>query len=257
MLTTRDRFTTTRQAGFLGARIDGVDIANLSDADLEYLKDAFRAHAVICLSGQDCAPETYAAFGERWGEPISDGGRTVEGFPNVGLLHNVGPKLTDVWHTDLSFRQQPPLATMLMALVIPPAGGDTLFASQVEAYRQLSDGMKDLLGRYSALHVDLPRAANRPFEERERALHPIVRIVEGEPALYINGMYTHAIDGLTVEESRPLLQWLTTYCTQPNFTYRHRWTVGDLLIWDNRRVQHFAIYDYSGAERKMHRLVIK
>ncbi|MET0372109.1 MAG: TauD/TfdA family dioxygenase [Sphingobium sp.] len=253
----KNKVVVSRQAGYLGARIDGFDISDMSDADMDVAWDLLMAHSVICLSGQSCSPADYLRFGARWGEITKDGGRPVDGHPEITLLKNVGPRLTDIWHTDLSFMQRPPLATMLMAIDVPEAGGDTLFASQVAAWRGLSAPFQQFLTGLEALHVDIPRGDGKPEEQRERAVHPIVRLVDGEPALYINGMYTRSVNGLTPEESRALLDYLFTHCTQPNFTFRHRWRKGDVLIWDNRRVQHFAIFDYEGQNREMHRMVVR
>jgi len=256
--------TVTPLAGSLGAQIDGVDLSKpLADAIMDLLKAAFLDHGVLVYPRQELTPEQQAAFAARWGElhlmPTLDS--RLDGHPAIVEINFRGAKpSTDTWHTDMSMNERPPMATFLLARQIPPAGGDTMFANQYLAYDQLSDGMKAMLEGLGAMHdgARFGPAAGLDPEKLPTSVHPVVRThpETGRKALYVNAIFTRRFENMTVDESAPLLNWLFAYCSQPNFTFRHRWSVGDLVMWDNRCVQHFAIADYDSTQRTMNRATV-
>jgi taurine dioxygenase len=176
--------------------------------------------------------------------------------PNLGKERSY---TTEVWHTDLSFMAAPPALTMLAAQVVPEAGGDTMFASQYRAYETLSEGMKHILEGLRGLHGGGKLAGLFGIaDSAPRQSHPIARThpESGRKALYVNPLYTQSIEGLTEVESRGLLDFLFQQGCRPDFTYRHQWSRGDVVMWDNRCALHYAVHDHGESPRVMHRTVI-
>jgi taurine dioxygenase len=166
---------------------------------------------------------------------------------------------TEQWHSDTSFMPAPPAHAILAAQVLPETGGDTMFASQYRAYETLSQGMKRLLHELRALHRGTRLAA--ALEIADTALpqcHPIVRThpETGRKALYVNRLYAYCIEGMTEAESRGLLDFLFEHSSRPDFTYRHQWAPGDVIMWDNRCTLHYAVHDYGEMPRVMHRTTV-
>jgi taurine dioxygenase len=259
-----DSFVVTPLSGALGARADGVDLSlPLDDSMMALLKDAFLRHCVLIFPRQDAlTPEQQVAFAARWGEvhlmPTPD--KCLDGNRAVLVLDTHGERpVTDQWHSDVTMEECPPLGSFLLARVVP-VGGDTIFANQYLAYDALSDGMKRLLDGLHALHNgdNFARAGNYDPATFPSSVHPVVRThpETGRKALFVNPVYTSRFEGMTVAESRPLLDYLCAHSVQPNFTFRHRWTQGDLLMWDNRCLQHFAVADYGSSPRTMHRVTV-
>jgi taurine dioxygenase len=181
----------------------------------------------------------------------------------------------NAWHSDFSFLEEPPLGSVLYAREVPAYGGDTLFANMYSAYEALSEGMRWMLDGLSAMHAGRPYGVggvpadlgvsrsigierNRPEADREIA-HPVVRVhpATGRKALFVNSIYTTRFEGMTEAESRPLLKYLYDHAIRPEFTCRLRWHTKDLAVWDNRCTLHYAVNDYDGARRLMHRTTIK
>jgi len=250
--------------GAMGARIDGLDLAKpLSGSDLAQLKQAFLDFHVLHIPGQGhLTPDQQIAFGRLWGElhytPTPD--HCLPGYPEILVLETEGaPSTTDKWHSDVTMDECPPMGSILLGRTIP-VGGDTIFANQYLAYDALSEGMKQMLDGLRAVHngdVFGPAGGIDPATLPSN-LHPVVRThpETGRKALFVNTIYTSRFEDMTVEESLPLLNYLRTHSVQPNFTFRHRWTEGDLLMWDNRCLQHFAVADYGTQRRTMHRIAI-
>jgi alpha-ketoglutarate-dependent taurine dioxygenase len=174
-----------------------------------------------------------------------------------------------VWHSDTAYLDEPPMASMLVAREIPPAGGDTLFANMYMAYDALSDGMKRMLEGLQAVNSSSKADASRTREDRMKdsarevkkeyvAAHPVVRVhpETGRKALYVNVAHTVKFDGLTDEESAPLLRFLFEHQVRPELTCRFRWQPGSIAFWDNRCAQHNAINDYAGHKRLLHRITL-
>lgn len=260
-------------SGSIGAEIKGVDLARLDDAGFSDIHRALLEHSVICFREQNLTPAQQLAFAKRWGDihlhPYLDGlpdcPEIIEIVKEAGERNRFG----DHWHTDQIFTPTPAMATMLYAKEVPPVGGDTMFASLHHAYDALSDGMKALACRlrtYNLYDKQAPRSrrmsAKIPDQDKptEPAVHPLVRVhpETGRRGLYINEMQTtRRLDGMTVEESRPLIEYLVRHATRPEFTCRIRWDVGTLAIWDNRCLMHMALDDYPDYRRVMHRITIK
>ena len=250
-----------RQAGALGALITGVDLSRpVGDDTFNAIQDAFHEHMVVCIRGQAAmTPEDQLAFAARWGEiSIHPYVPSIDGYPGIMRIYDPNP-VTVTWHADTTHAARPPALTLLLARVLPPYGGDTMFANAALAYDHLSDGLRSSLDGMRAVHQGTELAASAGLDEQSvTTTHPVVRThpVTGRRALFVNGNYTSHFEGWTPEESRPLLEYLYTQVARPELTYRHRWEVGDLIIWDNRCTQHAVVGDTGGAERTLHRVTI-
>lgn len=260
--------------GFIGAEVRGVHLARVDDAAFHALREALARYEVLVFRDQDIALEDQMAFGARFGElsvhPFSP---NLEDKPEVIVLdyHADHPAArTDIWHADETFRANPPMATMLRARVLPPAGGDTCFASMSAAYRGLSERMKrhihGLVARHDfkpfrSLFGDSPEHRRR-LREIEDAFpnpwHPVVRVhpETGRRVLYVNPQFTVRIRELKEDESQALLQFLYAQAGVPEYQLRVKWQVDTVVIWDNRSVQHYAPHDYYPHRRTMERVTI-
>jgi taurine dioxygenase len=250
-----------RQAGALGALITGVDLSRpVGDDTFHAIRDAFHEHMVVCVRGQAAmTPEDQLAFAARWGEiSIHPYVPSIDGYPGIMRIYDPNP-VTVTWHADTTHAAKPPALTLLLARVLPPYGGDTMFANAALPYDRLSAGMRSMLDGMRAVHQGTELAASAGLDQQAvTTTHPVVRThpVTGRRALFVNGNYTSHFEGWTPEESRPLLEYLYAQIARPEFTYRHRWEVGDLVIWDNRCTQHAVVGDTGGAERTLHRVTI-
>ena len=268
----------------LGAAITGIDLTRpLSAADRAFVIRAWLDNQVVVFPGQHLSAPQLAEFGRTFGEldtHLAAKDYMHPDSPAVYLITNHKmngqPSQTRdtgrLWHSDHSFTTKPDKATLLHCLEMPPVGGNTLFANMHMAYEGLSDTLKQVLESLEAVHsfgyyVQInPHVQKRNREQTQKHIdatppvaHPIVRIHEetGRKALYVSEGYTSHIAGMTREESRGLLEYLFRHCTQPEYTYRHAWTPGDLLMWDNRSVLHLAPADYTHEHtRHMHRVTV-
>lgn len=243
-----------------GAVATGVDFASLDDGMFDALHKAFLDHHVLCIRGSSITPEQHLAFAALWGNVlVHPYVPSIEGYPGLMEIYQVH-SITETWHADVTFSPRPPKITMLVARDIPHLGGDTTFANQHIAYDRLSDGLRDTLDRLRAVHYGTELAKEAGLEQQEvTCSHPVV-ITHPETrrkALYVNGNYTRHFEGWTQAESRPLLAYLWEHCGTLDYTYRHRWQPGDLLMWDNRSVQHRVIGDHGTARRILHRITIE
>ena len=259
-------------SGALGAEVGGVDLAALpGDDGMAALTAAFHQHCVLLFRDQRITPaqqvEFTSRFGRVEGHPLRSR-RGVEGYPEVLVLENrpgqPGAR-NDFWHSDISFVERPPLGSALYALTVPDGHGDTMFCNMYAAYEALSPGMRGLLDRLTALH-SAEALARRNNEAPSDGLpitdvpapaeHPVVRShpATGRKALFINPYFTERFAGMSVEESRPLIDYLCGLAVRPENVYRHRWRAGDVLLWDNRCTMHYAVRDYDETmPRLMHR----
>ena len=261
-------------AGALGAELSGVDLAKVDDATMAAIRQAWLEHLVIFFRDQDLSPAQFLAFARRLGDPIEY--PFVKGLdehpeiiPVLKLAHET-VNFGGIWHSDTAYLEQPPMASMLIAREVPPAGGDTEFANMYLAYETLSDGMKRLLEGLVAVNSSAAADVSRTREDRIKdsaradartqyvASHPVVRVhpETGRRALYVNVAHTVGFEGMTSEESAPLLQYLFRHQVRPDFTCRFRWRPGSIALWDNRCAQHNAINDYQGHRRLMHRITL-
>jgi taurine dioxygenase len=229
---------------------------------------------VIFFRDQDLPPDRLLALARRFGTPVEYPFlKGIEGFPEiitVSKLEDEKINFGGVWHSDTTYLQEPPMATLLVAREVPEAGGDTIFANQYLAYETLSDGMKRLLAGLKGVASSAKADSSRTREDRIKsdgsadarklltAEHPVVRThpETGRKALYVNRAHTVGFAGMTEEESTPLLEFLFHHQIRPEFTCRFRWTVGSLAIWDNRCAQHYAVNDYAGQRRIMQRVTL-
>jgi taurine dioxygenase len=262
----------------VGAEIAGVDLkAPLADEVFAEIRRAFGAFGVVFFRDQQLMPEQHLAFAERFAPiDINRFFAAVPGYPMIAEVRKEPEQERNIgggWHTDHSYDEVPALGSMLYAREVPKTGGDTLFASMYAAYDALSDGLKrtleGLCACHSSRHVFGPEAQARrgdlagrignPELATQDAVHPvIIRHPEtGRRALYVNPGFTLRFDGWTEEESRPLLDTLYRHATRPEFTCRFHWREGSLALWDNRSTWHFALNDYHGERRLLHRITIQ
>ena len=263
-------------SGAVGAEISGVDVASgIDDEQFSEIRAAFHAHGVIFLRDQALTPEQHIAFARRFGGiNVNRFFRPVDGYPLIAEVlkephheQNIGGG----WHSDHSYDSAPALGSILYARDVPECGGDTLFASTGAAFEALSEGLKEALrglrALHSSRHVFGPGSYGKEFEGRlgnigaatQDALHPVViRHPEtGRECLYVNPDFTVRFEGWTEAESRPLLAYLYRHGSRPEFTCRFRWRRGSLAFWDNRATWHYALNDYPGQRRHMHRITIE
>ncbi len=266
-------------AGALGAEIFGVDLAKpINDATFAEIHRAHLEYLVVFFRDQDITDEQLADFGRRFGElaPLPPHRQFPGKFPEL-LVIDKQPEDKLVfgweWHSDTTHLPVPSLGSVLYAKIIPPVGGDTLFANQYMAYETLSDGMKTMINGLFAVHSngrilrtletdEIPAPGTEAVSAGYAngwAEHPVVRThpETGRKALFVNELHTERFKGMTVEESQPLLRYLYDHGSRPEFTCRFRWRVGSVAFWDNRSVQHLALNDYPGRRRLMHRVQIK
>jgi taurine dioxygenase len=264
----------------LGAEIGGVDLSQpLDNETMDEIHRAFLEYLVIFFHDQHITPEQHIAFSRHFGalniHPF------VEAMPGHPEILEVLKEPDDVmnfgglWHIDLTFLEKPPLGSILYAKEIPDAGGDTLWTNLYLAYDALSDGMRDMLDGLIAIHSAVKvygpedetnfrdTKTSMQLDQTEQALdiveHPLVRTHPdtGRKGLYLGGAsYLRRFEDMTEEESQPLIQFLAGHATQPQFTCRFRWAENAIAFWDNRCTQHFALNDYHGQRRLMHRTTI-
>lgn len=259
-------------AGSLGAELTGVDLSAVNDEIFDEIYRAFVEHQVVFFRDQSLTSDDYLAFARRWGEiklyPYMKGLPTHPEILEILKTETDTYAFGNAWHSDQSYTAVPAKATMLYGVEVPPAGGDTQFANMYWAYEALSDGMKAMLNKLKGVNVGAQRAANwdtlsemqrkEPGNVQVHSVHPIVRTHPdtGRQSLYV-GSHTIQFDGMTKEESAPLLDFLKAHAVRPEFTCRFRWGPGSLAIWDNRCTLHYATDDYSGVRRAMHRITIE
>ena len=248
----------------IGAVITGIDVRGLDDAAFAEVQRAFRDHRLLVFKNQSLSPGQLMDFGSRWGEllvhPLTP---HIDGYPPVQAIQNTGKAktLNEHWHTDMSFEPVPPKITMLHALEVPELGGDTMFADQHAAYDSLSDGLKALLDGVRAVHQssDFARVVGKDPRDAPSGVHPVFRTHPdtGRRALYVCRAFTSRFEGMTRSESRGLLEFLFERSVRPDFTHRHKWEQGDLVMWDNRSLLHYAVHDHGDASRLLHRITVR
>ncbi|MDH3684128.1 MAG: TauD/TfdA family dioxygenase [Acidimicrobiia bacterium] len=253
----------SRSASPLGATVTGVDVRVLDDAAFATIRQAFADHHVLAFPDQELDPGEQKAFAARWGPLQRHPYNGTEAHPEVMRLENLGKAKdpNEHWHSDMSYEPVPPKLTMLHALEAPELGGETAFANQHLAFEALSPALQDHLRQLRAVHTaeGLARLYGQDPAAAPRAVHPVVRVHEerGDEALYVCRAFTQRFDGWRRSESRGLLEFLFEHSARPDFQARHRWRPGDLVLWDNRSVLHYAVHDHGDDPRVMHRVQVE
>ena len=255
---------------YVGGVVGGVDLSQpLDESTFKQVHDALIDNGVIFFRDQHLTPEQQKAFGRRFGElhihPAAP--KEVPEHPEILVIHadeSSKHVAGENWHSDVSCDPEPPMGSILYMHELPPVGGDTLFASMYAAYEALSEPMKRFLepltARHEGEHVYRGRYglddAGKTFPAAE---HPVIRThpVSGRKALFVNGGFTRRIVQLSRSESDAVLQFLYRHVETPEFHCRFRWQVNSIAFWDNRCVQHHAMWDYYPQRRHGHRVTIK
>ena len=259
-------------SGNIGAEIGNIDLAKpLGNHPFSQIHDALMEHQVIFFRDQEISLEQQKDFGRLFGElHIHPAAPAPEGHPEILVVHadeNSKYVAGHGWHSDVSCDEEPPMGSILRLTTVPPAGGDTLFASMYAAYDALSDRMKsfldDLTAIHSSEHVYRGRygiQSNLRDGDYPESEHPVVRShpVTGRKTLYVNAGFTTRIKDMKPNESRALLDFLFEHvATTPEFHVRFQWRENSIAFWDNRAVQHHAVWDYHPHVRHGYRVTIK
>ncbi|MFJ9924735.1 TauD/TfdA dioxygenase family protein [Streptomyces misionensis] len=263
----------TKVTARIGARVRGVDLARpLTEAEVTGIREALNVHKALVFAAEGLDDAGQQAFARHFGElttahPTVE---AVEGAPNV-LPVDSERGIANHWHTDVTFVLNPPQASTLRSITVPPYGGETLIANAAAAYRDLPEPLRRFADTLWAEHTndydyavpdeeidaELAERRARFTSIRYRTAHPVVRVhpLTGERGLFIGG-FAQRIAGLSVGESRKVLDLLQSYVTRPENVLRHRWAEGELVLFDNRITQHYAIDNYDGLPRRLHRVTV-
>lgn len=260
----------------MGAEVIGVDLGEpIDDSMIDDLRSIWLERQMIVIRGQDLTPAQQLAFATAIGEPdIYPFLTGLNGFPMITEVLKKEDETVNfggVWHSDTTYQTCPPMATLLYAKELPPLGGDTLFASQYDAFTHLSASLRKVLGGLRAINAAGKKRVTSTRSERVKdaatgvrpedlmGTHPVVRThpETGRKALFVNAAHTVAFEGWSDEESRGLLDYLFAHQISPEFQCRLRWQPGDVAFWDNRCVQHYPLNDYHGHRRLLHRITLK
>ncbi|NNE83603.1 MAG: hypothetical protein HKN28_06500 [Alphaproteobacteria bacterium] len=291
---TYDHIAVTPLAAAMGAAISGVDLSALTDAQFDDIADALYRHKMIYFRDQRMSHGDQEAFTLRFGDFGTDAyTKGLPGHPNIQPVTKEAETRVKMifgegWHTDSPFLARPPAISMLYGVDVPPFGGDTIWANTELAYDYLSDTMKTLLaplrvhmsavgviGMIDRTNAEKGEPAPEPGSKQtkiggmeleierqsmiEGSYHPLVRThpVTGRKSLYVEETYSQGFEGMTEEESQPLLEFLQRHVTQASFTCRLRWTPNTFVVWDNRSCLHHAFNDYDGHRREMYRTTVE
>lgn len=263
-----------------GAVVTGVDLArDLTAGQIAEIRGYWLEHQVLAFTGQDLAVQDIERFaltvGPFGNDPFFE---SIPGHPHVAQVRREAsertPIFAETWHSDWSFLAGPPAATLLYGNVIPPVGGDTLFADQYAAWDSLPADLKALVADKRGIH-SAGRAYSRDgaYGEKDKGrsmkirysdealaqqTHPIARVhpETGRTALFVSPGYTIGIEGMDEAQATPILHALFKHQARQEFVYRHRWSQGTLLLWDNRCVNHAATGGYDGHSRLLHRITV-
>ena len=258
-----------------GVEVTGIALADADGENLDAIRDLIYRHGVAVFRDQSFSPEDHIAFARRWGGiDINNYFLLTDEHPEIAVVRKAEDQTTNIgggWHTDHSYDQIPAMGSILVARTLPPAGGDTLWAHMGAAYDSLPDEMKQRLEGLEAFHTadhiyapdGLYAKTDQGSELRGKdlktgATHPVVisHPRTGQKLLYVNPGFTINFVGMTRAESMPLLQELYTHAMKPAHQCRVEWEPGTVAIWDNRTTWHYAMNDYQGYAREMHRITL-
>ena len=262
--------------GTIGAEIFGVDTSKpLSSDVLRDVRQCLLDNCVIFFRDQVLTKEEQIAFVKQFGDISSSPVyKTLDSHPQIMPVVKE-PKDTDIigdtWHTDETYQDTPPMGSVLYAREVPTHGGDTLWCNLYRAYDTLSEAMKRNLEALKAVHTNEFLTGNTAARNATRSTklldtvgvnyvtHPVVRTHEEthRKGLFVNKPFTYSFEGMTREESLPLLEYLYAHSSKPENTCRFRWQKGSMAFWDNRCTMHYAINDYPGQRREMHRITVQ
>ena len=262
----------TKLNNFFGAEIDGVDIADLSSDLVGELKKLWREHKVLVLRNQNVSTQTHIDFSRRFGDlEVHPFGNIHPEHPEVLVLEAGGDtgkqqyKAID-WHSDVTYREKPPMGSILRGKVIPQVGGDTCFADATEAYNRLDQETQSMVDELFAVHdwykmnhhVVKEGSMDEMREEFPLTTHPVIRThpETGERAIFTNIFFTSHIEGIEEERSQRLLHKLENAIRDASIQIRVRWEPDTFVMWDNRSVQHSGTDDFLPAYRRMERTAI-
>ncbi|MFB8754877.1 TauD/TfdA dioxygenase family protein [Streptomyces nigra] len=258
----------------IGARVSGVDVSRpLAEETVTALREALNVHKALVIDDVNLDDASHQDFVRHFGD-VTTAHPTVSsiaGAPNVLPVDSERGRAANHWHTDVTFVLNPPQATTLRSITLPPYGGETLIANAAAAYRQLPEPLRKLADTLWAEHTnDYDYAVpDEEIDERQaaqraqftsityRTVHPVVRVhpLTGERGLFIGG-FAQRIVGLSPGESRKVLDLLQAYVTRPENILRHRWSQNQLVVFNNRITQHYAIDNYDGLPRRLHRVTV-
>ena len=282
-----EEMTTSSTASFdinplspaLGAEISGIDVATISDADFAALQAAWHEHLVLAIRDQQVSDEAFLSFSARLGQldfaPITVTGKPyIPELPHLAVTSNVvedGQEIGGlgnselIWHTDMSYAENPPIASLLYSLEIPQTGGDTWFCNMYKAYESLPPSLKQRVASLTCKHDASHNSAGETrkgfadgFANRDEipgAVHPLVcrHPATNRPVLYLGRRENAYVVGLPDDESDALLDEIWSHTTTSEISMRHHWQVGDILMWDNRCTMHRRDDFDQNARRLMHR----
>jgi len=286
LLDTQVKLDYTPLSGTIGAVIHGVDLRDVDDATVAAIREIWLEKKVVFFQNQHLDPDSHLAFAARFGTP-TEGHPVIpgiEGYPNIfeidytkarEIYANYGDVVTRKqgldWHTDVTFVKRPPLGSILNAKVIPPSGGDTMFADQQAAFEDLSPSLQSYLQTLTAVHdgrasfqAALEKFGKGKWEgegefELKPVVHPVVRThpETGAKGLFVNPGFTSHIVELEQHESKALLDFLYAHSVRHEYTVRYHWTQGDVGFWDNRITQHSVVGDFGKQHRVIQRVTLQ
>ena len=251
--------------GALGAEMSGLDISEpLTAAQITELREALLNHLVLVFREQTLTPALLCAFGQQFGDlhinPFVNGTDGIKEVIEIRSEENNEKRFTGLWHSDISWGETPSMGSVLYAAEVPPYGGDTLFSNMYLAYETLSPSYKKILEGLRSVHrVDQHEISTVDSNDQPTpVIHPTIRThpETGKKALFVNEYFTSKFDGLSEQESRPILDYLFAHSVRPDFTCRIQWQQGSVVFWDNRCTMHYATNDYAGQKRRMQRVTI-
>ena len=269
----------TPLSGVLGARVPIRDVRALKDDDVVDLRRLICEHLVVVIESQDLSARDQVDLSHRFGPPADT--PFIEPSPDHPEVIRVLKEASDgtafnfggAWHSDFSFQPAPPSFTLLFAVDVPPWGGDTVWSSMAAAHDALTEDQRDRFRQLRAVHTarDAYSPKMQPLHSGLSAmtincdesaevhqLHPLITThpETGRDVLFFNRAYVRDLEGSPSEETARTLDWLHHHTTDVRFTFRHHWRNGDLVIWDNRATQHYALNDYTGFRRELHRTTV-
>lgn len=275
MPTAVEQIQIQRAAGALGAFVTGTSLADIAASDALYrrVRELLVRHEVLFFRDQERAPEVLAAFAKTFGKVLGHPAyTTVPEAPDVQILESTAdnPSKIEVWHSDMTFMQCPPSFTLLQGQIIPPAGGDTVWASATAAFDALSPQLQTFLLPLQAVNdfrhgfresLAEPGGAERlapAIAENPPIVHPLIRRhpETGRKGIYVNALFTTQIVGLPAKESEAVLTFLYRHIVAEEHTVRLSWQPGTVAIWDNRSTQHKPVNDFFPQHRLMHRVTL-